>query len=182
MNKVVLYFICIFFIACGDSKVVSSENLNQKNATISINTNIFENNQTIESKDSLVMLVFGSDNCGSCERLRHLLSTNVIIQNLLTGHYKSYYINLSYNEIHKIYVDHILQSLSTQNLKQYFNIVGTPTIVFLYDGRFLFGYPGFMSESRLIVTLKTLSHSSIYKLDSSNITNLLLERYKQEGI
>lgn len=189
-NLYSLISILIFaiFAGCGDSR----DSINAKDSKAQgekykedmesefaflDSTNIINNDD-----NKITMLIFGSDGCGSCERLKEIIFTNKNIQKAINDDFLPYYINLSDNKNHKIAVNDDFQSISTAELKQLFKIVGTPTLVFIKNKKIILNYPGFIGEQRLMLTLKALKDSKLNEQDLHNITKEILSIYQQQGV
>lgn len=187
-NLYSLIFILIFaiFSGYGDSRDSTKntktqgekykENMESEFAFLD-STNIINNND-----NKITMLIFGSDGCGSCERLKEIIFTNKNIQKAINDGFLPYYINLSDSKNHNIYVNNDIQSISTAELKQLFKIVGTPTLVFIKNKKIILNYPGFIGEQRLILTLEALKDSKLNGQDLHNITKEILSIYQQQGV
>ena len=180
MRYILSLILCVFvacFVACGDSTTSSAQSnpIQSKNPPLIS----FLPNQSIDSDTT--MIIFGSNNCASCTRLKDLMAKSEALSIALRD-YHLYYINISEGGEHIINIDDSQKALSTQNLKDYFAIYVTPTIIFLREGRFVFGYPGFISEARLLDTIATLKSMDLSALHRDDIAHIVVESYKRHGI
>ena len=98
----------------------------------------------------------------------------------MESEYLAYYINLSQSKKHIMKFND--REFFTQDIKEHFRVVGTPTIVFLKKDKLLFSYPGFMQEKRLIFTLQALLDEGVNSLEMDEVLNLMLKLYQEKGV
>lgn len=142
---------------------------------------VFLETQHITTQDKPYFLVFGTNGCLYCDKLKALIKQDSTIKQTLKNNFSSYYINLSYSKKHN--VDFLNKELSTIKLGQIYGVRSTPTLVFLNaNGDTLFVYPGYMPKDRFVATLEFLQNPNITTLDEKTITMKLRDLFEQKNI
>ncbi|MDE6885508.1 MAG: thioredoxin fold domain-containing protein [Helicobacteraceae bacterium] len=195
----ICFLVIIVFLGCKDSTSQALENLNnledskkvlQKDLVDSRidsssqikaepSISIFLPSQNLLSNENkITILIFGSNGCGSCERLKNIISSNKNVQDKLKANYLVYYINLSEENEHKIDFHNKIDMIKTSSLKELFSVVGTPTTLFIKDKKIIFRYPGFMGTKRLISMLEVLKNTNL-NIKQNDILKEIL-KYEKE--
>lgn len=152
-NKILLFFIIFLCIGCKDS-AIKTQDKNAKNSMPILQS--AQDSAILAQQSNITMLVFVSDFCGACERLKEIMtddSMRAVLKN-----YELNYVNVSDEK--------------SQDLRARFSVVGTPTTIFLKDDKYIFGYPGFMGKRRLAAILEVLSQE--------NTSDIMQEVLKKE--
>lgn len=129
---------------------------------------VFKETSLIKSEGKPYLLVFSANGCVYCDRLKDLIKENTDIKEFLRENYAPYYINISYSKSH--FVEFLEKSVQTSDLVKKYEIIPTPTLVFLSaNGKELFAYPGFMPKERLQKALEFFKDPKLENMEAEAI-------------
>lgn len=186
-------FLCLavlFFLGCEDKKIDSdiiskgvSSSKEAKEAHQNIDRNSYaeilpylKDNRVIESDGAkVVLLMFGSNGCKYCDKLKNEIKESKELQNQIKNDFFSYYINTSYQKTHSFFS----QNLDTQDLAESFAIRSTPTLIFLNPkGELIFEIVGFMGGEKLKLALEYIAKNPNLTQEqiSENLYNLFAKK------
>ncbi len=166
----ILSFVIMSFLfsACEDSSVsadvvsqgtkMPSEELlkidNLDKASYAELADIILDNHVIDPNGRYLMMIFGSNGCIYCDKLKQEIKNNDDIKKFIKEHFSPYYINGSYSKLHTLVTGEHKTQMMTHELAQFYGIRPTPTIVFATpEGQTILTYPGYMPKERLDATL-----------------------------
>lgn len=137
-----------------------------------------QDNTVIESDGKkVVLLMFGSNQCKYCDKLKAEIKENKNIGSLIKNNFLSYYINTSYKKEHRFFS----QTLQTQNLSELYSIRSTPTLIFLNpQGEMIFEIVGFMGGEKLMIALEYISKNP--NLTQEQISEYLYTLFAQKSL
>ncbi|MGP1580919.1 MAG: SoxW family protein [Wolinella sp.] len=160
--------ISFLFSACEDSSVsadvisqgtkMSEAELrridNLDRASYAELADIILDNNVINPNGRYLMMIFGSNGCIYCDKLKQEIRDNEDIKVFIKEHFSPYYINGSYSKSHTLVTGEHTTQFLTHELAQFYGIRPTPTIVFATpEGQTILTYPGYMPKERLDATL-----------------------------
>lgn len=129
---------------------------------------VFLRTNTIGGEGLPYLLVFASNGCVYCDRMKNFIRNNANLKGFLRTNYAPYYINLSYSKMHN--VEFLNTSLTTEDLARKYAIKPTPTLVFLsQSGKELFVYPGFMPEEQFKKALEFFKNPELENMEEQKI-------------
>lgn len=189
-KQVFLFLAILFLIGCEDKKpdldIISygtssskeakeaHENIDKKSYA-EILPYLKDNAKIQSSEDKVVLLMFGSNNCKYCDKLKSEIVKDSTLQKLVKNDFCSYYINTSYKKTHLYFS----QTLSTQDLSEGFAIRSTPTLIFLNPkGELIFEIVGFMGGEKLALALEYIAKNPTLTQEqiSQNLYNLFVQK------
>lgn len=187
-----LFLIVLFLLGCKDEKADldiiskgSPSSKESKEASQNIDKNSYKeilpylrDNAVIESDGKKgILLMFGSNQCKYCDKLKEEIQDNSTISKLIKDDFFSYYINISYQKTHH-FKD---QEIDTQILEEGYGIRSTPTLIFLNPkGEMIFKIVGFMGGEKLRVALEFISEN--LDLSEDEIAEKLYNLYSQKSL
>ena len=191
-KQVFLFLIILFLLGCEDKKpdlsIISNgaaSSKEAKEAHENIDKNSYseilpylKDNALIESDGSKgVLLMFGSNNCKYCDKLKEEIVRSKMLQELLKNNFCSYYINTSYKKVHRFFS----KNLDTQGLGRFYAIRSTPTLIFLNpQGEMIFEIVGFMGGKKLELALEYISQNP--NLSEAQIAENLYNLFAQKSL
>ncbi|TBR80849.1 thioredoxin [Campylobacter novaezeelandiae] len=192
IKKILCGLFILFLYACNDEQInknilsnnsaLSKEQLEHSNS-LDINSYkeiaiFFKDNQNIIFDDKKpTFIIFSSNNCKYCNKLREEIKEDKKLQDKLRKDYNSYYINISYQKIHNINK----QKQTTQDLIQNYDIQSTPTLIFFNSsGKMLLNYPGLMGAKRLALTMDILKENQ--NLTEDELLKKLFLAYRENNV
>ncbi len=148
--------------------------------------NIALDNREIYLDAKKVVIIFGSNDCLSCDKLKNSIHNTPSLVNKLKNNFALYYINMNHPKRHKIFAKDNLEipnELSTSSLARMYRVYSTPTIVFIApNGQEIFAYNGFMQPERFLVTLEFFENEQIQNLTYDDMLRKLFMMYEQKGV
>lgn len=187
-----LFLIVLLLLGCKDEKADldiiskgSPSSKESKEASQNIDKNSYKeilpylrDNAVIESDGKKgILLMFGSNQCKYCDKLKEEIQDNSTISELIKDDFFSYYINISYQKTHR-FKD---QEIDTQILEEGYGIRSTPTLIFLNPkGEMIFKIVGFMGGEKLRVALEFISKN--LDLSEDEIAEKLYNLYSQKSL
>lgn len=192
MKFIFVLIMAIFLFGCGDSvdsSVVSSGTKNtkeqldahnniDKNSYIDV-ADVFLDTNKIITNNKPYFLVFAANGCIYCDKLKEIVKDDHEIKSILNNDFSPYYVNLSYSKMHQ--VDFLDSEISTAEFGKKYQVVPTPTLVFLNPkGEIMFVYPGYMPKDKFLATLNYIKDST--SKDESVIKNELQNIFKDMGV
>ncbi|RDU71814.1 thioredoxin fold domain-containing protein [Helicobacter brantae] len=187
-----LFLALLFFVGCESEKPTlqsiskgSASSKEAKEMHQNIDKNSYsellpylQDNSMIESRDNKgVLLIFGSNQCKYCDKLKSEILKSKALKNALKNDFSSYYINLSYQKTHLFFQN----KLDTQMLGETYQIRSTPTLIFLNPkGEMIFKIVGFMGREKLEIALEFISEN--LNLDEEQIAEKLYNLYAQKSL
>lgn len=193
MRSIFFLFCLIFMIGCGDSvdsSVISSGAKNTKEqleASNNIDKNsymevsdVFLDTQKIKTNDNRpYLIIFAANGCIYCDKLKELVKNEQEVKDTLKSYFSPYYVNLSYSKMHD--VEFLQQKISTADFGKMYQIMPTPTMVFLDNaGKVLFVYPGYMPKDKFMVTLNYIKDST--DKSEEDIKLELQKKFEEMGV
>lgn len=142
---------------------------------------IFGDTANISSDGKPVILIFGKNNCKWCDKLKDEIKENLQTQTMLTKNFKTYYINLSYTKLHNLNYNGKTSQIETIELARNYQIRPTPTSIFLdANGKPIFAYPGYFTQSQMQVILNFIASNEYKKAKNENeFFQMLNDRLKE---
>lgn len=177
----------LIFIGCEDGKVelssgnkIDTQTLKEAESMDKVSyaglESVFLDTKTIASNGKPMLLIFGKNNCTYCDKLKDDIKADAQLQDLLTNHFATYYINIDYSKIHHITFDTTKDpiQIATSDLAREYGVRPTPTLIFLDStGRAFFLYPGYITPAKFQALLQ---HTRELKnVDSKDIESLANE-------
>lgn len=91
-----------------------------------------------------VLIIFGKNKCTYCDMLKDDIKKNPAIQAKIKENFNPYYINTSYDKIHKLTFANSSVEIPTARIAQIFGVNATPQIAFLdKNGRVKYIFAGY---------------------------------------
>lgn len=91
-----------------------------------------------------VLIIFGKNQCKYCDMMKDDIKKSAVIQAKIRENFNPYYINTSYDKIHKFKFANSSIEISTARFAQIFAVNATPQIVFLdKNGRVKYIFAGY---------------------------------------
>ena len=178
----------LIFIGCEDGKVelssgnkIDTQTLKEAESMDKVSyaglESVFLDTKTIASNGKPMLLIFGKNNCTYCDKLKDDIKADAQLQDLLTNHFATYYINIDYSKIHHITFDTTKDpiQIATSDLAREYRVRPTPTLIFLDStGRAFFLYPGYITPAKFQALLQhTREQKNVDSKDIESLTNKL---------
>lgn len=187
-----LFLAVLFLVGCQSEKpdldIISKgvkDTKASKEAHQSIDKNSYaeilpylQDNSVIQSDgEKGILLMFGSNGCKYCDKLKDEIKDNAGIAKLIKDSYFSYYINISYQKTHRFKN----QEMDTQMLAEGYSIRSTPTLIFLNpQGEMIFKVVGFLGGEKLKIALEFIRNN--LNLSEDEIAEKLYNLYSQKSL
>ncbi len=145
-------------------------------AILSLNTSLyadmFETSKYIMPNENGAVIIFDSDYCHYCAKLKNDLETNPRLHNI-AKQFRIYSINGNRND--QFIYGNASVSVSTQQLSKYYEVRGTPTMV-VFDTNYnkMIRIPGYIQPeviSTILELTKKVSHNKLTKEQFSKELN-----------
>lgn len=198
LSLLCLLLLAALFGGCDDSKVDASvisqgakmspkelEKLdNLDKASYAELADLFLDNKNIDPKGKYLLLVFGSNGCIYCEKLKQEIKENPEIKAFIQENFSPYYINGSYSKPHQLITAQKSVEMMTEELVRLYGVRPTPTLIFATpEGKTILTYPGYMPKDRLQATLGFIIQKSWEGAnDEKEILHRLNTLYKEKNI
>ena len=148
--------------------------------------NVFQDSSELQTYGKYLMIVFGKNNCGYCDKLKEDIKSNQALQKMITDHFSPYYINISYEkEHHLLFSDHKNQKeatlLTSELAGRIYQVYATPTIIFGDSkGKTIFIIPGYIPSQDFQKVLEFIVNGKWKKAKDIKERNKLLSEYLRD--
>lgn len=196
MKYLAVVFACLLLWGCEDKKIDSdafssgnavSKEVEEANQNLDKKSyagleDIFSDNSLIQTQGKYLLLVFGKNGCGYCEKLKADLKASEKTRDFLKKSFTSYYVNISYDKMHRIALkndkEHMEVDVSTSMLsRNIYRVYVTPTIIFGdTDGRTIIEFPGYIPQEGFYKILEFITSGEWKKGKDARERMQLLER------
>jgi len=207
MRKLLLpLFIGAFLIGCGNdsttAKVVEKQaqkiqevkvekavekpkvtNIAKEAANVVYST--FKDVAKIGPEGKYMVLVFGTNTCPYCMKLKEDIYKSKELQNRLKNDYSSYYFKTHENLRHKLFHEGEYMDVDTKTMISIYGIEGTPTIIFTdKEGKAVLLVPGYMPPKQFLVTMDFMDSKKWEGKDRKNgeVYQTLKDFYIEKGV
>jgi len=208
MRKLLLaLLIGVFLIGCGSdsttAKVVEEEkpkvveikkeekttpkpqvqNIAKEAANVVYST--FQDLAKIGPEGKYMILVFGTNTCPYCMKLKEDIYNSKVLQDRLKNDYSSYYLKTHENLRHKLYHEGEYMDVDTKTMISIYGIEGTPTLIFAdKKGKAIIMVPGYMPTKQFLVTLDFMESKKWENKDRKNgeVYQALKDFYIEKGV
>ena len=167
------------------TKTKDNKQLVVKKSLPSTNNDVFKDSANISPNDKYMILIFGTNTCPYCMKLKEDISKSEELRNKLKNDYSSYYLKTHENLRHKLYHEKESMDVDTKTMISIYGIKGTPTIIFAdKNGKAIFIVPGYMPLNQFLVSMDFVESKLWEGKDRKNgeIYQTLKDFYKSKNI
>lgn len=146
---------------------------------------VFQDTAKIGPKGKYMILVFGTNTCPYCMKLKEDIYQSKEFQNRLKNEFSSYYLKTHENLRHKLYHEKEYMDVDTKTMISIYGVQGTPTIIFAdKDGKAVIMVPGYMPKKQFLVTMDFMESNNWEGKDRKNgeVYQALKDFYISKGI
>ena len=191
MKKVVILIFMIFFLGCEQKEKATVVKTNQSTKTVNIAKeaenkiyDVFKDSAKISPNGKMMILIFGTNTCAYCAKLKQDIYNNEILQNRLKNEFSSYYLKAHENLKHKLLHKGQFLDVDTKTMISVYGIEATPTIIFTdKTGSAVIVVPGYMPIKQFLVTMDFMQKGLWKGKDRKNgeVYQVLKDYYIKEG-
>jgi len=146
---------------------------------------VFQDTAKIGPKGNYMVLVFGTNTCPYCMKLKEDIFKSEKFQNRLKNDFSSYYLKTHENLRHKLFHENEYMDVDTKTMISIYGVQGTPTIIFTDKaGKAVIMVPGYMPTKQFLVTLDFMDSKKWMDKDRKNgeVYQALKDFYIEKGI
>ena len=146
---------------------------------------VFQDTAKIGPNGKYMILVFGTNNCPYCMKLKEDIFKSTKFQKRLKNDFSSYYLKTHENLRHKLYHEKEFMDVDTKTMISIYGVTGTPTIIFTdKNGKAVIMVPGYMPTKQFLATLDFMESKKWEGKDRKNgeVYQALKEFYIEKGI
>ncbi len=146
---------------------------------------IFKDTARIAPKGKYMIIIFGSDDCPYCAKMKEDIYNSKKLKGELKNDFTTYLLNAKINKIHKLQHEGKDMDVDTKTLIEIYNVSATPTLIFTdKKGQSIFVVPGYMPTKQFLVTLNFIKEQKWLGLDRKNgdVYKALKNYYLNHGI
>jgi thioredoxin-related protein len=174
----------IFIIGCSDS---SKTKVMEEKPTIKIETknSVFQDTAKIDPNGKYMVLVFGTNTCPYCMKLKEDIFKSKEFQKRLKNDFSSYYFKTHENLRHKLFHENEFMDVDTKTMVSIYGVNGTPTIIFTdKNGKAVIMVPGYMPTKQFLATMNFMDSKKWEGKDRKNgeVYQALKDFYISKGI
>ncbi|MEA1914086.1 MAG: thioredoxin fold domain-containing protein [Campylobacterota bacterium] len=146
---------------------------------------VFQDTAKIGPNGKYMVLVFGTNTCPYCMKLKEDIFQSKEFQNRLKNDYSSYYFKTHENLRHKLYHEKEFMDVDTKTMISIYGVEGTPTIIFTdKEGKAVIMVPGYMPAKQFMATLDFMESENWVGKDRKDgeVYQALKDFYISKGI
>ncbi len=146
---------------------------------------VFKDVAKIGPNGKYMVLVFGTNTCPYCMKLKEDIYESKEFQKRLKNDYSSYYLKTHENLRHKLYHEKEFMDVDTKTMISIYGVEGTPTIIFAdKNGKAILMVPGYMPPNQFLATMDFIEAKKWEGKDRKNgeVYQALKEFYITKGI
>ena len=146
---------------------------------------VFNDTAKIGPNGKYMILVFGTNTCPYCMKLKEDIYKSKDFQNRLKNDYSSYYLKTHENLRHKLFHEDKFMDVDTKTMISIYGITGTPTIIFGdKNGKAIIMVPGYMPTKQFLTTMDFIESKKWEGKDRKNgeVYQALKDYYVSKGI
>lgn len=146
---------------------------------------VFQDTAKIGPKGKYMVLVFGTNTCPYCMKLKEDIFKSKEFQKRLKNDFSSYYLKTHENLRHKLYHEKEFMDVDTKTMISIYGVAGTPTIIFTdKDGKAVIMVPGYMPTKQFLATMDFMDSKKWEGKDRKNgeVYQALKDFYVSKGI
>ena len=146
---------------------------------------VFQDTAKIGPNGKYMVLVFGTNTCPYCMKLKEDIFKSKTFQKRLKNDYSSYYFKTHENLRHKLYHEKEFMDVDTKTMVSIYGVEGTPTIIFTdKEGKAILMVPGYMPEKQFLATMDFIDSEKWIGKDRKNgeVYQTLKDFYITKGI
>ena len=148
-------------------------------------SDVFKDTARIAPKDKYMIIIFGSDECPYCAKMKEDIYNSKKLKSELKDEFTTYLLNALKNKLHKFQHEGKDMDVDTKTLISIYNVNVTPTLIFTdKKGQSIFVVPGYMPTKQFLVTLDFIKEQKWLGLDRKNgdVYKALKNYYLDHGI
>ena len=136
------------------NEVVKPEVINMAKEASDVVNDVFQDTAKIGPKDKYMVLVFGTNTCPYCMKLKEDVYQSKEFQSRLKNDFSSYYLKTHENLRHKLFHENEYMDVDTKTMISIYGVAGTPTIIFTdKNGKAVIMVPGYMPTKQFLATM-----------------------------
>ncbi|MCK5110348.1 MAG: thioredoxin fold domain-containing protein [Arcobacteraceae bacterium] len=146
---------------------------------------VFKDTAKIGPYDKYMVLVFGTNSCPYCMKLKEDIFQSKEFQKRLKNDFSSYYLKTHENLRHKLYHENEFMDVDTKTMVSIYGVQGTPTIIFAdKQGKAVVMVPGYMPTKQFLATMDFMESKKWEGKDRKNgeVYQALKDFYISKGI
>jgi len=163
----------------------NSKPINTAKEASSIVNEVFKDVAKIGPQGKYMILVFGTNTCPYCMKLKEDIYKSKEFQKRLKNDYSSYYLRTHENLRHKLYHEKEYMDVDTKTMISIYGVEGTPTIIFTdKQGKAIIMVPGYMPSNQFLVTMDFIEQRKWEGKDRKNgeVYQALKDYYIEKGV
>lgn len=146
---------------------------------------VFKDTAQIGPNDKYMILVFGTNTCPYCMKLKEDVFESKKYQKRLKNDFSSYYLKTHENLRHKLFHENEFMDVDTKTMVSIYGVQGTPTIIFTdKKGKAVIMVPGYMPTKQFLVTMDFMESKNWMDKDRKNgeVYQALKDFYIAKGV
>jgi len=146
---------------------------------------VFKDVAKIAPDGKYMILIFGTNTCPYCMKLKEDIFNDSTFQNRLKKDYSAYYLKTHENLRHKLFHEGELMDVDTKTMISIYGVQGTPTIIFTdKKGKAVIMVPGYMPKKQFLVTMDFMEQELWKNKDRKNgeVYQALKDYYIKRGV
>lgn len=146
---------------------------------------VFKDLAKIGPNGKYMVLVFGTNTCPYCMKLKEDIYDSKQLQERLKNSYSSYYLKTHENLRHKLFHENEFMDVDTKTMISIYGVNGTPTLIFAdKNGKAVIMVPGYMPTKQFLATLDFMESKKWEGKDRKNgeVYQALKDFYIEKGI
>jgi thioredoxin-related protein len=146
---------------------------------------VFKDTAKIGPNGKYMVLVFGTNTCPYCMKLKEDIFQSKKFQKRLKNDFSSYYLKTHDNLRHKLYHEKEFMDVDTKTMVAIYGVQGTPTIIFTdLEGKAVIMVPGYMPTKQFLATMDFMDSKKWEGKDRKNgeVYQALKDFYITNGI
>ncbi|MFK5881064.1 MAG: thioredoxin fold domain-containing protein [Sulfurospirillum sp.] len=130
---------------------------------------VFKDSARIAPKGKYMIIIFGSDECPYCTKMKNDIHDNKKLKDELKNDFTTYLLNIKNNKIHKLQHEGKDLDVDTKTLIDIYSVRATPTLIFTDEkGKSIFVVPGYIPAKQFLITLDFVKDQKWLGLDRKN--------------
>ena len=145
----------------------------------------FQDLAKIGPEGKYMILVFGTNTCPYCMKLKEDIYKTEDLQKRLKESFSSYYLKTHENLRHKLFHEGEYMDVDTKTMTSIYGVEGTPTLIFTdKNGKAVIMVPGYMPPKQFLVTMDFMESGKWEGKDRKNgeVYQALKDFYIVNGI
>ena len=161
------------------------EVINMAKEAADVVNEVFKDTAKIGPNGKYMVLVFGTNTCPYCMKLKEDIFQSKEFQARLKNDFSSYYLKTHENLRHKLFHENEFMDVDTKTMISIYGVAGTPTIIFAdKNGKAVIMVPGYMPTKQFLATMDFMESKKWEGKDRKNgeVYEALKDFYISKGI